>query len=183
MSVCPMSAQPPMPPVMPDATFATPCPTHSDDVLPCVPSSTSPSTNCSVSSDSITPTAAMVRLYGSTSANVLRASGTAGSARLGTIDRPPLNVSAPAMSASVVAGRFNPLATAVTRTMDNKLAGTAVVMYGMILISAAVAAVSPTMVAPLAPVKSSPVTASWKCDHCALAITMASPFTKPRDTG
>ena len=48
ISDCPIKAQPPWPPVNPDAKFPSPWPMHSWRVLPLFPSSAMPSTNCKV---------------------------------------------------------------------------------------------------------------------------------------
>ena len=49
ISDCPIKAQPPWPPVNPDAKFPSPWPMHSWRVEPLLPSSAMPSTNCNVS--------------------------------------------------------------------------------------------------------------------------------------
>ena len=48
ISDCPIKAQPPWPPVNPEAKFPSPWPMHSWRVLPLFPSSAMPSTNCKV---------------------------------------------------------------------------------------------------------------------------------------
>ena len=49
ISDCPIKAQPPWPPVRPEARFPSPWPMHSWRVEPLLPSSAMPSTNCNVS--------------------------------------------------------------------------------------------------------------------------------------
>mmetsp|Transcript_33902 Transcript_33902/g.74209 ORF Transcript_33902/g.74209 Transcript_33902/m.74209 type:complete len:320 (+) Transcript_33902:593-1552(+) len=184
--VCPIIAQPPIPPVRPLTTLPRPWPMHSLDVLPRLPSSSRPSTSCMVRSDSMSPTEAIVAAKGSNvCSNCSGASmkGTAGSASLGMMLKPPLKVSAPARSASVVAGRAKMFATAVTIPTESREEGMAVVSRGRSFTRAMERPVRPHMVAPRAPTSRAPVTGSKKWLSCAFPMTMARPFTKPSMTG
>ena len=82
--LCPIIAQPPIPPRKPVATFATPCPIHS--VCVSVRVSVISSTNCCVRSVSIKPTAATLRAIGKRRVKVDSVAGTCGMPKAG---RPP----------------------------------------------------------------------------------------------
>mmetsp|Transcript_86605 Transcript_86605/g.279623 ORF Transcript_86605/g.279623 Transcript_86605/m.279623 type:complete len:209 (+) Transcript_86605:1041-1667(+) len=175
-----------MPLDRPLAMFPKPCPMHSFDVLPRLPSSSNPSTNWSVSKDSTNPTAAIVAAYGKRMPRVCRGAvsqGTAGSPSGGSTLKPPLNVSAPAMSINVRAGKPKSFTAEVTMPTVRSDEGTAVVNLGSTLTSAMEIAVRPHIVSPWAPPSKAPETGSRKCVNCALKMTMASPLTKPNITG
>jgi hypothetical protein len=126
-----MRAQPPIPPVKPEAKFPIPCPITSFFVDPLFPSSTIPSNSCNVNKDSIDPTAAIVMAYGKIILNVCNGAFLKGSQKdagrpiFGKVDHPPRNVSAPATSASVLTGHLRKRAIDVAMTTPPNVGGIA----------------------------------------------------------
>ena len=120
--VCPIIAQPPMPPKKPVTMFATPWPQDSRVLFERV--SVMSSTNFAVISDSIRPTNAIARAKGAMMRSVSKVNGTAGIPRIG---KPP--GSSPW---SPTVGTFHPNETAamVRSTTATRGAGTAVVNRG-----------------------------------------------------
>mmetsp|Transcript_29738 Transcript_29738/g.64042 ORF Transcript_29738/g.64042 Transcript_29738/m.64042 type:complete len:287 (+) Transcript_29738:1905-2765(+) len=131
----PMRAHPPIPPVRPDARLPIPWPMTSRLVLPRFPSSMIPSRSWRVRRDSIDPTAAMVIAYGRIILSVSKGAFTNGvqtddgSPIFGNTDNPPLNVSAPATSASVFNGHLKTRAMIEVRTTPPKVGGTALAAF------------------------------------------------------
>ena len=115
--------------------------------------------------------------------SALSVRGMAGKAKVGRMDRPPLKVSAPAMSMRVLAGRLKPFATAVVIRIVAREAGMTLVTLGTTFMKIMASDVRPTMVAPLAPLMRVPVTGSLNWPSCALVMTMARPLTNPSMTG
>ena len=104
--LCPIMAQPPIPPKKPVATLATPCPRHSRVLLPRV--SVSSSIRVRVIKDSINPTAARMNEKGAMKTRVSQFRGMEKETKLG--NSPPME----AMSRTTSVSKSRPITTKLT---------------------------------------------------------------------
>ena len=120
--VCPIIAQPPIPPNSPASTFAPPCPNDSRVLSERV--SVTSSTSLAVSSDSSSPTSAIARAYGKITCSVSQVYGTSGMRNAGS------ELGSSPLSPTVGTWAFTTTATRVTTMIPTSGAGTAVVRRG-----------------------------------------------------
>ena len=106
MMLCPIIAQPPIPPKNPVTTLATPCPRHSRVLLPRV--SVNSSIRVSVIKDSINPTAARMKEKGAIKYRVSQSIGIEKEIRLG--NEPPIE----AISRTTSVSRSRPITIKLT---------------------------------------------------------------------
>src|SRR5690625_4727035 len=122
ITLCPIMAQPAMPPNRPDTKLAMPWPMHSRFLS--LPVSVKSSTMVAVIMVSSNPTTAMANAYGNTIINVSRFSGTSGHRKCGN---DPGNSP---MSATVGTSTPTHTQTTVSSTIDTSGDGTALVKRG-----------------------------------------------------